>query len=157
MSQHDQLTYHFDNPTRTIIAFLKPSADHDPLKRFKIQDEKDLTRELNIAQVFGNYSNNDIPKAIALRHPDICLTVGADDVQKILDHLKDHDECGTKDYARLKKVAAQDKYGNGISEGQDALKDWDVDIDMAKRRYDWSLRCLQVSRMDYSQVLFTYI
>ena len=106
--------------------------DHDPLKRSKIQDEKDLIRELKIAQVFGDCSNDDISKAIARRRPDVCSTIGADDVKSILSSLKDNCVCGANNYAQLKELAAPKKYGNGSPEAQEALKEWDIDIDRAK-------------------------
>lgn len=138
------------------MAYLEPSLVCDLFERLKSQDRKDLIRELNIAQVFGDYSNDDISKAITLRYPHISSVLGADDVGSILNYLKDNHESGNNDYARLKKVAAHNKYGNGIAEVQDTLKEWDVDISSAKRKGHLGLQYLQVSHMDYNEVLLTY-
>ena len=59
-------------------------------------------------------------------------------------------------YAWWKKVAVQNKYGDGIPEIQDVLKEWEVDIDMASRKHRWNWQCLRVSHMGYNVVLFTY-
>lgn len=138
------------------MAYLEPSPVCDLLERLKSQDGKDLIRELNIAQIFGNYSDDDISKAITLRYPHISSVIGADDVGSILNYLKDNHESGSNDYARLKKVAAHNKYGKGIPEVQDALKEWDVDINWAKRKGHSGLQYLQVSHMDYNEVPLTY-
>ena len=96
--------------------------DHDPLNRSKIQDEKGLIRELNIAQVFGDYSNDDISRAIARRRPDVGSTIGADDVKSILSPLKDNCECGNNNYAQLKELAAQKKVWEWKSGGRGGLE-----------------------------------
>ncbi|KAF6232181.1 hypothetical protein HO173_009564 [Letharia columbiana] len=110
------------------------TLDHNPLKRLKIEDEKDLIKNLSIAQAFSTeYSNDDLSKAIAFRYPDKCSTIRGSDVQSIFSYLEANPKC-SRDYARFKSMAARNKYGNGIREVQDALREWDVDIDMAKRK-----------------------
>ena len=99
--------------------------DHDPLKRSKIQDDQHCPS-------LWRLSYDDISKAIVRRRPDVCSTIGADDVKSILSSLKDNCECGTNNYAQLKELAAQKKYGNGSPEAQEALKEWDINIDRAK-------------------------
>ena len=87
---------------------------------------------MNIAQIFGTYSNDDLATAIALRHPKRSNIEG-NDVGSIFNYLRSNPDYENNNYARLEELAAQNKYGNGIPEVQDALKEWEIDIDMATR------------------------
>ena len=85
----------------------------------------------------------DISIAIALRYPNICLSIRASDVESIFRHLKANSESINKDGDEMKGVRARTKHGKEIREVQDVLKGWHFDIEKAKRRRKRILQCLQ--------------
>lgn len=110
------------------------ASEQNPLKRFKIENDKDLIRKLNIAQLWSEHCKSDISKAIALRRPSTCSTIRGRDVVAIFKFLQDHPRCRNNHYKRLRKMWAQNEHGDGILEVQDVLREWDFDIDMVRRK-----------------------
>lgn len=109
-------------------------SEQNPLKRFKIDNDEDLIRKLNIAQLWTEHCKSDISKAIALRRPSTCSTIRGRDVEAIFRYLEDHPKWRKNHCERLRGMKAQDKHGDGFPEVQDALREWDFDIDMVKRK-----------------------
>ncbi|KAL9072695.1 MAG: hypothetical protein Q9161_003404 [Pseudevernia consocians] len=127
-----------DPTTSTTQAMSRdsPAPVYNPLEQFKLQNEKPVITQLNVAQVFkSDHSFDDIAKSIASQYSDSCSAIGGHDVNSISRYLKDNPNCKNNDYAHWAELLTKnDTHGDRISEVQAILQDLDIAIDRAKRK-----------------------
>lgn len=106
----------------------------DALKRFKIEKKKDLIKKLNVVQVFRtDQSCDDCSEVIAHYYRGNCLAIRGKDIDSIFSYLEANPNHENNNYARLKKLAVGNEFGDDITEVQEAIRWWEYHLERAQR------------------------
>lgn len=110
------------------------TPDHDPLKRFTIDKDAILIDNLEKALLSGNRSDKEMAKAVAVRNCDNSANLLPNDIARIFSFLAANLDYENNTYRKWADVKVIDKYGEKNEEVQESLRDWLLDIGIAKAK-----------------------